>query len=209
MKAQMSPLGKKTVFDVDDILWDMNGRVAKRTGIDYKKFTSFSVYENPNVTDAERRQILSLYMDSRLFTDIPFNDRIVKLVNRIYHEYPEFPVHISSNNSTKEIRDLKMEQLLSVLDLPEERIHLHVVNVETESCQKKFPDDIFLVADDSPHNIEMANAVHKIMPARPWNNVLVNGCLNGCKVDRPQTDTKFADTVLQYLENAVSVCRKK
>ena len=54
MKAQMSPLGKKTVFDVDDILWDMNGRVAKLTGIDYKKFTSFSVYENPNVTDADR-----------------------------------------------------------------------------------------------------------------------------------------------------------
>ena len=106
-----------------------------------------------------------------------------------------------SNCSTRPIADVKMEQAVKVLDLPEERIHMNVIDMYTQSLQKKLPDDMFIFVDDSPHNIVMSKAAHRIMPARRHNaNRMVKGMIDNVPVDRPATPSQLRKLVIGYLE---------
>ena len=191
---------KLVIFDVDDVMWYLNERVAQIKGIDFNKFTMFSVPDNPLLTEEEKQIILNAYKEVETYKNIQFIQPVVDLINNIYHNYPEYPVRIVSNNYDQAVKDVKMEQLLQVLDLPEDQIHLRLTTTTSELNGKKLPDEFFLFVDDSPHNIVKANAMHKVMPARLHNNVLVNGCLNGCKVDRPLTDVELVKTVMDYIQ---------
>lgn len=190
------------VFDMDDVLFYLNEKVARIKNIPYSKFTVFSPYNNPNLTEDEKQRVLSAYMDTNTYRDIEFIKPIIDLINWIYHECSDYQVCIISNNSTKDIRDVKLEQLREVLDLPAEQIHMHIIDMATQSLQKKLPDDMFIFVDDSPHNIILANAVHKIMPARQHNKSVLdaNGYLNGCYVDRPLTSDELVNLVIKYIE---------
>lgn len=190
---------KKVIFDMDDVLWSLNGKASKMAGININKLTHFLIYDNPNVTDDERKRMLNVYSGTELYKDIEFNKQIVWLVNFIHHNFPEYETEIRSNCASQEIKDIKLPQLMNVIDLPEERIHLEVINIETESTKKKLPDGIFLFVDDSPHNIVLGDAIHRIMPARVWNNVLVNSQLNGYRIERPKSDHELANMVTHFL----------
>lgn len=196
------------VFDMDDVMWNLNEKVSKRTGIPYHKFTHYSVYDNPNMTDKERELVLHAYNDEDTFRNIRFLQPAVRLINRVYHEHPEHPVHLVSNCATEKIACIKMPQLRRVLDLPENRIHLRVIDMATQSKEKKFPDNIFILVDDSPHNIPLAGAMHNIMPARLNNDVLVDGYLNGIRVDRPKTGEELEQVVMGYLSGQPSLEKK-
>lgn len=197
--AKYSP--KIVVFDVDDVMHDLNRRVAERTQIPYEKFVTFYPKENPVMTEEEKRRVLMAYQDPKTFEDIDFCLPVIDLVNRIYHEYPDYQVHIISNNTNEKIRDVKLRQLQKVLDLPEEQLHMHVIHIE-ESKKKCLPKNIFLIVDDSYHNLKMADAQHKIMPARKHNETVLdeNGRLNGEYVDRPETVEHLVKIVGDYLE---------
>lgn len=186
------------IFDMDDVMWNLNEKVAEINGIDYNKMSVFSVHDNPNLTDNEKSCILNSYTKAETFKDIVFIKPVIDLINKIYHDYTEYPVHIVSNCGSYDVRDMKMPQLLNVLDLPEEYIHLNVIDLNMPQ-KKKLPDNIFIFVDDSPHNILKANAVHKIMPARLHNDVLVDGYLEGCKVERPKGDIELVESVMHYI----------
>lgn len=188
------------VFDMDDVMYNLNERVARIKGIPYEKFTQFSIYDNPNMTEDEKKRVLAAYTETDTYRDVEFIQPVIDLINDVHRLFKDYEVHIISNSAAKEVRDVKLPQLLRVLDLPQSRIHLNVINMKTQSLQKKMPDNMFLIVDDSPHNLEMADAVHKIMPARLHNTgVLADGKLNGEHIDRPETPEQLRDIVLGYL----------
>lgn len=188
------------VFDVDDVMWDLNDRVAKLKGIDPAKMTIFSVYDNPNLTEDERARIMDGYTDVRTFRGIVFIRPVVDLINGIYHGYPQYSVHIRSNCASRPIRNEKMGQLLNILDLPEKHIHLDMISMEKGHKKKELPGNMFIFVDDSPHNIVLGNAIHRVMPAKRYNDVLAGGCLGGFKIDRPENEKELVDTVMQYIK---------
>lgn len=188
------------VFDVDDVLWDLNPVAAEWAGVDPAKLTTFSAYHNPNLTEAEKNAMIEAYCCADLFRGMKFDPEMVALVNELYHERKEYPVCIVSNSATEEIAKLKRPQLEAVLDLPPERIILNTVNIGSESLQKKLPDNVFALVDDSPHNIIGSAAKHKIMPAKTWNDgLLVNGMLDGCRVDRPACNLELVMVLYRYI----------
>ena len=190
-----------TIFDMDDVMYYLNKKVARIKKIDERKFTQFCIFDNPNMTAEEKELVTRTYQETDTYRDIEFIQPIIDLINHVYYEYPEHPVHIVSNCSTRPIADVKMEQAVKVLDLPEERIHMNVIDMYTQSLQKKLPDDMFIFVDDSPHNIVMSKAAHRIMPARRHNaNRMVKGMIDNVPVDRPATPSQLRKLVIGYLE---------
>lgn len=190
-----------TIFDMDDVMHYLNRKVARIKKIDEKKFTMYSIFDNLNMTAEEKELVTRAYQETDTYRNIEFIQPVIDLINHVYYEYPEHPVHIVSNCCTRPIADVKMEQVIKVLDLPEERIHMNVIDVYTQSLQKKLPDDMFIFVDDSPHNIVMSEAVHRIMPARRYNaNCVVKGMINNVPVDRPATPSELRKLVIGYLE---------
>ncbi len=183
------------IFDVDDVMWKLNERVARITGIPYEKFTVFSAYDNPNFTDKEKKRVVDAYMDPMTYRYIEFDKEIIDLVNRIDRYYPKHLVHVVSNCASREIKDIKMEQLLAVLTLPKYKLHLIPIDIKNETTKKRLPGSMFIIVDDSPHNISMSNARHKIMPARPNNNILIPGSL----VERPENTSQLVDMVMKHI----------
>lgn len=191
--------GKTVIFDMDDVMYDFNGRVASLTGVPYSKFTQFNTYTNPNFTEEERQRVLKSYKDPFTYRNIRFDEKMIACINDLHGNWP-YNVLISSNCASKEIRDIKMEQLLNVVDLPEADIHLNVIDMKTGSFQKDLPRGIYMLVDDSEHNIAQADAKYLVMPARQHNeNVLVDGMLKGRKVYRPSWPDDTVDLIYSLL----------
>ena len=196
---------KLVVFDMDDVMYNFNEKVAALTGVPYHKFTQFDTYSNPNMTEGEKERVLAAYQNPDTYRDIVFLKPVIDLINGLHRDHPELLVIINSNCAGPEIRDIKMEQLLPVLDLPKSQIHLNVIDMETQSLQKKLPEDMFIIVDDSIHNIIMADALHKIMPARPHNEGTLDaeGHVCGWYVDRPMTAEDLVATVMKYVKRGI------
>lgn len=183
---------KAIVFDMDDVMWNLNEKVAELTGIPYEKMDTFLVQDNQNLTNIEKGCILDAYQSPATFEDIRFRDGAISLINELHSAHPEYKVMVVSNCYGEAVRNRKLSQLRRILRLPEENICLHVIGLEAAG-KKQLPDNVFIFIDDSPHNIENANAMHKIMPAKPYNNVPVDA-------DRPETDEELQKIVMAYIE---------
>lgn len=154
----------KIVFDVDDTLWQLNKRIAAEIGLDYNKITVFSAHDNPNLTKTERDALLSAYADSKMFEDIEWDASIEKI------NVLQADIYINSNNSTQEIADLKRTQLHNILNINDDHIIMNIVGNDKSNITKKYiGDDVYILVDDSPHNIEMSKAKFNIVIKRPWN----------------------------------------
>lgn len=194
---------KQVIFDVDDVIWNLNEKAAQMKGVDQKKLTCYSVFENPNLTGTEKQLILDAYHESRTFENISFICPVIELINDIYNNYPLYQVWIISNCATKDIADLKMAQLLSVLNVPEDRICMNVIDMATGHKKKSIPGGAFIFVDDSPYNIRLSDAVHNIMPARLHNDVLTDGRLYGRKVDRPENSEELQKLIMRYIREGI------
>lgn len=183
---------KLVVFDMDDVMHLFNEHVSQITNVPYEKFTSFNAYKNQDFTEGERQRILDAYRNPDTYKNIQFIRPVVNLINRL-HLRPDVHVKVVSNCASRGIRDIKYEQLRAVLDLADRDIVLHVIDMETESFRKELPEGVFLFVDDSPYNIQASDAVHRIMPAKPFNHPIPG-------VDRPGTIEELIDLVERYLE---------
>lgn len=156
----------KIVFDMDDVLWDFDGRVCKRIGLDKNRVVTFKVSENPLLNDEEKDTLRRAYADASIFDNIVWYDGI----NRI-SELTSMgaDVHISSNCAGEEVAIKKHPQLLSALKLPEEKIHLNVIKVDTHHS-KNIGSDVYAFIDDNPHNVAESDAKYNFMPIQPWNS---------------------------------------
>lgn len=190
---------KLIVFDMDDVLWVLNKKAARMAGIPAEKLTTFNTLMNPNLTDKEKSAMLAVYNDLRLFEDIEFYEIMINLVNDLYHNYPQYETRIISNCTTAAIRECKYEQLRRKIDLPKSQIELHVIDKWAQSFEKKLPSGMFIFVDDSPYNIALSDARHRIMPPANHNNVVSGGLVNGVPAIRPDTIEAVKDLVMEYI----------
>lgn len=179
---------KKIIFDIDDILWGLNERAAKMANLEYEKLTSFSVPLNKNLTKEEAKILTSVYENPSLFENIIWFNGIERI------DSLPADVHIVSNIFQKEVDTLKRTQLHSVLNIPDEKIHLNLV---TDATKKTIPEDTYIFVDDSPYNIAASPAKHNIMLKRPWNQ-----SENGKQIigDKPVKMFDTLNEIIDYIE---------
>lgn len=156
---------KKIVFDVDDTLWALNKKVCEKTGILYEKFSTFLIYENPLLTESEKKQILLEYGNPELFKNISW----FKGIKRI-KQLKNVDIYINSNNLNQKCAENKFYELQKILNLPEDHIIMNITGKKQKNIKKKkIDEDTYIFVDDSPHNIAMSSARYNIMIRTPWN----------------------------------------
>lgn len=149
------------VFDVDDILWSLNKRAAKLAGIPYEKIHTYNASDNDQLTDEEKDRLNKVYFSTELFEEMNFYEGIERINNL------DAEVHIISHVLQTEAAELKKKNLLKVLSIPEENIHLQLVSLGTN--KKELLENTFIFVDDSPYNIVNSTATYNIMLSKPWN----------------------------------------
>lgn len=157
----------KVVFDVDDTLWGLNDRICASLGIDKSVIHDFNIRKNKSLTDAEKSALLRAYSDVDFFRNIKWF-RGIELLNNLFNKGVD--VRISSNCMTAYIANVKTEQLLHKLILPQSSIKMNIIS--SDSSSKEVNDDAFILVDDSPYNIRNSNAKYNILIRQPWNTSL-------------------------------------
>lgn len=190
---------KIIVFDMDDVLWNLNKKASRMAGVPIEKITDFHTMTNPNLTDAEKLAMSDAYTSLELFENIEFYDVMIRLINGLYEDYPQYDVRIVSNCSSEIVRKYKYDQLCRVCALPESQIELHVIDMRFGGLTKRLPSGMFIFVDDSPYNIALSDAKHRIMPPAYHNNVVMNGLVHGVPAVRPDTIEDTADLVMEYI----------
>ena len=148
---------RKIVFDVDDTLWSLNKRVCKEINIPYENIITFSVYENPLLTDAEKEKLIAAYGNPEYFKNIQWFDGIERIIDL------NADVYFHSNSMNVQCSKYKRKELRKVLDIPDD--HIIIENMR----EKKIDTDTFIFVDDAVHNILASNAEYNIMIRTPWN----------------------------------------
>lgn len=158
----------KIIFDMDDTLWSLNKRICQHTGIPYEKIITFSIHENPLITESEKQMTLSSYGNPAMFENIEWFDGVNQLNNMIHDE--NINVFINSNSANETCSALKRRQLHEILDIPDDHIIINTTGCKKKTViQKTIDSDTYIFVDDSPHNVAMSPAKYNIMIKTPWN----------------------------------------
>ncbi len=156
---------KLVVWDIDDIVWDSQGRISERLNIPFQDLVEFHILENERLTIEQREAVNACYQDCVFYRDIKFYpgfERIMEL------EQYGARLQFNSNQFSLEVAEDKKQQIRAILpDARPEIFHFNIIDGAT-TIKKKFPDDSFIVIDDSPYNIARSPAPHNIMPIVPW-----------------------------------------
>lgn len=152
----------KIIFDMDDTLWSLNKRICQHTGIPYEKIITFSIPENPLLTESEKQMTLSSYGNTAMFENIKWFDGVSQLNDMIHDK--NINVFINSNSVNETCSVLKRRQLHEILDIPDDHIIINAIG-----CKKTIDSDTCIFIDDSPHNVAMSPAKYNIMIKTPWN----------------------------------------
>ena len=153
---------------MDDTLWSLNKRICQHTGIPYEKIITFSIHENPLLTESEKQMTLSSYGNTTMFENIEWFDGISQLNDMIHDE--NINVFINSNSANKTCSALKRRQLHEILDIPDDHIIINDTGCKKKNViQKTIDSDTYIFVDDSPHNVAMSPAEYNIMIKTPWN----------------------------------------
>ena len=156
---------KKIVYDVDDVLWGLNKRVADKIGIDENKITHFVIKDNYLLSKKEQEAIINEYHNNKTFENIEWYDGIEEILKP-----KEFGIDIliNSNCLTNEMVELKTEQLLDIIDIEKEKIKCNLIDTST-ATKKKIDEDTDILVEDSPFNISISPAKLNILINHPWN----------------------------------------
>lgn len=158
----------KIIFDMDDTLWSLNKRICQHTGIPYEKIITFSIHENPLLTESEKQMTLSSYGNTTMFENIEWFDGVSQLNNMIHDE--NINVFINSNSINETCSALKRRQLHEILDISDDHIIMNAIGSKKKNgIQKTIDSDTYIFVDDSPHNVAMSPAKYNIMIKTPWN----------------------------------------
>lgn len=158
----------KIIFDMDDTLWSLNKRICQHTGIPYEKIITFSIHENPLLTESEKQMTLSSYGNTTMFENIEWFDGISQLNDMIHDE--NINVFINSNSINETCSALKRRQLHEILDISDDHIIMNAIGSKKKNgIQKTIDSDTYIFVDDSPHNVAMSLAKYNIMIKTPWN----------------------------------------
>lgn len=157
-----------TVFDVDDLFWPLNEHVAEIAGVDYNDIVTFYARENPLLGPDARERLYQAYQTPGLHADMDFYPG-AEAFGELSRD-PRIDPWICSNSLDGVVVGDKLRNLEAFLagDWKNFRTMMNVIAME-HSKKKKFPDDVWLLFDDSPLNAVASGAEHVLMPRRPWN----------------------------------------
>lgn len=157
---------KKIIFDMDDVLWDLNAACIRGTNICLDNIITYNPKDNPILCEADKLILRNAYESPKSFMNIRFHEGLSELVRL---EQLGGEIYINSNSLSKEIADLKKQQLMHALAISESRLIFNVISSDSTEIPKKLPEDVFCLVDDSPYNIAKSTAKHNIMIRKPWN----------------------------------------
>ena len=148
------------VFDFDDILWDHVGYICNKMNININDWVKFEIADNDCFNEEQVNKVHELFKQKETYDNVNFYEGIERINSLKAFTY------IISNVANNDIHDVKIKQLLSILNIPLNRLHMNVV---TDFKSKTLPENTYIFIDDSPYNISKSNAVYNIMIRRPWN----------------------------------------
>lgn len=157
---------KKIVYDIDDVLWGLNKRVAKNIGIDENKITHFVIHDNYLLNKEQQDAIMSEYRKNETFENIEWYDGIEDILKPTKLG---IDVLINSNCLTERMAELKTEQLMNVINIQKEKIRCNIINPSI-ATKKKIDEDTDILIEDSPFNISISPAKLNILIDHPWNS---------------------------------------
>ena len=159
------------VYDMDDVLWDYCGTVARLVDIDLKDWTDFHIESIPELSPAKRKHLREMIGRTDFYDQIEFFPgaedilRPCELSDRVR-------VEINSNSISDRATDIKTGRLFEMIPgLRAKNLIFGIVqngNVRT-TLRKQFNPKSYIVIDDSPYNIASSFAPHNILPEKPWN----------------------------------------
>lgn len=157
------------IFDIDDVMHLLEHRIANDLGIDINRFLcTFSVRDNPQLTPSEKKAIIEAFANPKYFRDIEFLPGVERIT-----EPQEFGALVGANSNafSKEIGELKREQLLAAVPgLKPEQIQINVIHYG-ETHRKELDPRTTVLHDDSPFNVAMSPALLNSMPSwMPWTH---------------------------------------
>ena len=156
---------KKIVYDVDDVLWGLNKRVANAIGIDENNITHFVIKDNYLLTKEQQEAILVEYNKDETFDNIEWYEGIEDILKPVSLG---IDVSINSNCLTEKMAELKTTQLMKILNISKEKIRCNVID-HSVATKKKIDKDTDILVEDSPFNISISPAKLNILINHPWN----------------------------------------
>lgn len=170
---------KKIVFDCDDVLHDLNGKLCRENGINIEKITVFNIYQSSMLTQREKETLMGCYKNAETFAHIDWYPEAERL-----HEIQEAggDIFINSNCFNEKTAYYKKQQLLK-LGIPEDHIFLNIIT--QPDSHKGVGEDIFINVDDHPFNIVNSSAEINVLMDKPWNHSKeAEKELDGCSYSR-------------------------
>lgn len=165
LAQQFKQLGQKqplAIFDIDDVMHLLEHRIADDLGIDINRFLyTFSIRDNPQLTPSEKKAIIEAFSNPKYFRDIDFLPGVERIT-----EPQEFGALVGANSNafSKEIGELKREQLLAAVpNLKPEQIQINIIHYG-ETHRKELDPRTTILHDDSPFNVAMSPALLNSMP---------------------------------------------
>ena len=159
---------RKTVFDVDDVMWPLNEHVAWAAGVDFSKIVTFYSHDNPILSQEEKNRLYNAYQLPFVHSHMDFypDARLIAYIARD----PRFDAWICSNSVNQQSVDDKTKNLtrLFMSDYDLFTVQMNLIAM-ADSRRKKMPEDIWCLVDDNPINAIESNAEHVLMPRKPWN----------------------------------------
>lgn len=163
--ANLTDSPTKIIYDVDDVLWGLNGRVAGQLGIPLSKISDFD-HSKTSMTATECQRFWQAYEQRETFIDMEFFPGIERLLDV---EKYGVEVYIDSCACSKAVVEQKYHELRRVLpEMKPERMLIHLLLGKTKHA-KQIGSDTLIFVDDGPHNVAHSQAKYNIVPRWPWN----------------------------------------
>lgn len=153
----------RVVFDMDDILWDLNRVATDMAKIPYDKIIVFHVNENPLLTEEQKKALKQAYSSDELFDNMVWYEGAEKIFTL---ESKDVEVSINSNCLGANVVERKYKLLHNLYAVDDSRL---ILNDLTKGVAKKIGDDVTIFVDDSPYNHVMNKTKYHIMMNKPWN----------------------------------------
>lgn len=153
----------KVVFDMDDILWDLNRVATNMAKIPYDKIIVFDVNENHLLTEEQKEALKKAYSSAELFDNMIWYEGAEKIFTL---ERKNVEISINSDCLGANVVQRKYKLLHNLYAVDDSRL---ILNDLTKGIAKEIGDNVTIFVDDSPHNHVMNKAKYHIMMNKPWN----------------------------------------
>lgn len=155
------------VYDVDDLLWPLVTSLAQKGGFEPEDAEyTFRITDNPKLTKEQQQFLIDEFGKAENFKDIQFYPGVEDIM-RPCSLSPRVKVRINSNSFSEEISEQKVRQLLArVPGLTMDNIQMNLVSY-AEAKRKNLQQRITLLAEDSPYNVAISDALCAMMPRKP------------------------------------------